>query len=60
MELQEKLKDIKYIVIDEMSMMGSRTLNLLNKKLKTIFPESEENLEECQLFLLEILVNFHQ
>ena len=52
MELQEKLKDIKYIVIDEMSMMGSRTLNLLNKRLKTIFPESEEEFGGMSIILV--------
>ena len=35
-ELQENLKNIKYIIIDEMSMMGQRKLLNLSNRLKEI------------------------
>ena len=36
----------------EMNMMGSRTLNLLNKRLKTIFPKSEEEFGGISIILV--------
>ena len=35
-ELQENLKDIEYIIIDEMSMLGQKKLARLNRRLKEI------------------------
>ena len=40
--LQEELKNVEYIIIDEMSMFGSKKLCRLNLRLQQIFPQSDE------------------
>ena len=39
MQLQDRLKDIRYIIIDEKSMVGRRMLALIDMWLRQAFPE---------------------
>src|SRR5688572_6011478 len=41
MQLQNKLKDISYIIIDEKSMVGRRMLALIDMRLRQAFPENK-------------------
>ena len=38
-QLQNKLQDVKYIIIDEKSMVGRRMLGLIDMRLRQAFPE---------------------
>jgi len=40
-QLQERLKDVFYIIIDEKSMVGRRMLALIDKRLREAFPEKK-------------------
>jgi len=37
--LQEKWKDVKYLILDEMSMISTKMLGIINERLKQAFPE---------------------
>ena len=38
-QLQERLKDVKYFIIDEKSMVGKQMLGIIDTRLKQAFPE---------------------
>ena len=38
-QLQDKLKDVRYIIIDEKSMIGRRMLALIDMRLRQAFPK---------------------
>ncbi len=38
-QLQDRLKDVQYIIIDEKSMVGRRILALIDMRLRQAFPE---------------------
>ena len=41
-KLQDNFNGIKYIIIDEVSMIGCNTLNAINKRLQQAFPDSAD------------------
>ena len=41
-KLQDNFNGIKYIIIDEVSMIGCNMLNAINKRLQQAFPESAD------------------
>jgi len=41
-EAQKRLRDLKYLIIDEKSMLGLRTLGWISSRLRQIFPRSEQ------------------
>ena len=41
-KLQETFNGIKYIIIDEVSMIGCNMLNAINKRLQQAFPDSAD------------------
>ena len=38
LNLQEKLRDVKYILIDEMSFIGPKFLSQIDDRLREVFP----------------------
>jgi ATP-dependent exoDNAse (exonuclease V) alpha subunit len=52
LQLQRRLKDCKYIILDEKSMVGRRMLGYLDSRLRIAFPEKkDEILGGCSLLM---------
>jgi len=52
LQLQKRLKDCKYIILDEKSMVGRRMLGYLDNRLRVAFPEkSNEMFGGCSLLM---------
>ena len=60
-KLQQAFSQVRYLIIDEMSMVGRKTFGQVDRRLRQAFPHnSQEALEDAPVFSLEILANFLQ
>jgi len=51
-QLQERLQDVSYVIIDEKSMVGRRMLGLIDKRLRQAFPEkNNETFGGCSIIM---------
>jgi len=58
-QLQERLKDVIYIITDEKSMVGRRMFSAIDKRLREAFPESKnEPFGRRSIILFRTLGNF--
>ena len=51
-QLQNRLKDVKYVIIDEKSMISRRMLALIDMRLRQAFPESNNELFSSRSIIL--------
>ena len=58
-QMQQSLANKKYLIIDEMSMVGRKVLGQVDKRLRQGFPRRAV-FRGCSCLLLETLVDSHQ
>ena len=54
--MQDEFSSTKYLIIDEMSMVGRKTFGMIDRRLRQAFPSKTQAL----FYYLETLVNCHQ